>query len=31
MSYVTGWQEGSVLSAHVAVEQVAQRVREKAA
>jgi monoamine oxidase len=31
MSYVTGWQEGSVLSAHVAIERVAQRVREKAA
>ncbi|MBI3516701.1 MAG: FAD-dependent oxidoreductase, partial [Proteobacteria bacterium] len=29
LSYVTGWQEGSVLSAHVAIEQLAQRVREK--
>ena len=31
MSYVTGWQEGAVLSAHVAIEQIAQRVREKQA
>jgi monoamine oxidase len=29
MSYLTGWQEGAVLSAHVAIEQIAQRVREK--
>jgi monoamine oxidase len=31
LSYVTGWQEGAVLSAHVAIEQIAARVRESKA
>jgi len=31
MSYVTGWQEGAVLSAHVAVEEIARQVRGRQA
>jgi monoamine oxidase len=31
MSYITGWQEGSVRSAHVTVEEIGKRAREKAA
>ncbi|MEJ0068543.1 MAG: FAD-dependent oxidoreductase [Pseudomonadota bacterium] len=31
MSYVTGWQEGAVLSAHVTIADIANRTREKRA
>ena len=27
LSYLTGWQEGAILSAHRAIEQIAHRVR----
>jgi monoamine oxidase len=29
LSYINGWQEGALRSAHVAIEQIANRVREK--
>jgi monoamine oxidase len=31
LSYLTGWQEASALSAHIAIEQIAARVRESKA
>jgi monoamine oxidase len=31
LSFITGWQEGAVLSAHVAIDQIAARVRESRA
>jgi monoamine oxidase len=29
MSYLTGWQEGAVLSAHQAVRAIAERVKAR--
>jgi len=31
MSYINGWQEGAVRSAHYTVAQIAERVRAKSA
>jgi monoamine oxidase len=31
MSYITGWQEGAVLSAHATIAAIAERVRAKRA
>jgi len=30
MSWITGWQEGAVLSAHATIAAIAERVRAKA-